>query len=227
MDCTVVNLHFLVQQKAVTKNLIAGSCGRAVIMYNSLDTTMLVHLLKCLLFWNAIPISNCSFRHYFPHSWELKTFTVTWPSQYRISHFLWQNTKSIRPTLTTEAPRMASRFPSAQLIPFYLSIWPQTSLGDCEAVRGPFYSHRFLSHVIIKMSNSYQIMIDDCKGTGWRNAILFKEGGDEIDTVVILKRSACQIDWQGCLEGRRKNLRTSLVSNNSQNSLWYASKHLF
>lgn len=154
MVCTVVNLHFLVQQKAVTKNLIAGSCGWAVVMYNSLDTTMLVHLLKSLLFWNAIPISNCSFHHYFPHSWELKTFTVAWPSQYRISHFLWQNTKSIRLTLTAKALRMASRFPSAQLIPFYLSIWPQTLLGDCEAIRGPLQIPLFLlSQVFVPCHN--------------------------------------------------------------------------
>lgn len=155
------HLTLVVQQKAVTKNLTAGSCGAAVMLYDSLDTVMLVCLIKYILFWNAIPIRNCSFPHYFPHSWELKTFTLAWPSQYRISHFLWQNTKSIRSTLTTKALRMAFRFPSAQLIPFYLSIWPQPLLGDCEAIRGPyrspsFCSPRFLSHhIIIKVSISY------------------------------------------------------------------------
>lgn len=132
-----MSIKTLQLQKTVTKNLIAGSYRAAVMLYNSLDTAMLVCLLMYIFFQNAIPIRNCSFRHYFPHIWELKAFTLNWPSQYRISHFLWQNTKSIRPTLTTKALRMASRLPSAQLIPSYLSIWPQPLLGDCEAVQGP------------------------------------------------------------------------------------------
>lgn len=120
---------------------------------------------KNIFFPDAIPIRSYSFCHYFPHIWELKTFPLTSPSQHRISHFLWQHTKSIRPALTTKALRMSSRISSAQPIPSYPSIWPEPLLGDCEAVWGPpldpspsfFPSCCFpglLSHFVINVSSS-------------------------------------------------------------------------
>lgn len=118
---------------------------------------------------------------------------------------------------------MSSGIPSAQPIPSYPSIWPEPLLGDCEAAWGPpldpspsfFSSFCFpglLSHFVINVSSSNQIMIDGCKVTGWRNATLFEGGGHEIDTVVTLKRPICQLDRQGCLEGRMWTIILFLIT---------------
>lgn len=166
-------------------------------------------------------VRNYSFcRFFLTYVTDLKTFPLTWPSQHSISYFLWQHTKSIRPTLTTKALRMASRSPSAPPIPFYLSIWPWTIAWRLWSRTGPsircvtlcfswLLLPRLLSHFAINVSTGNQIMTDGCM---WRNVTLSEGGGHEIDTVVTLKRPVCQVDGQGCLAGKRKNVKNWYIS---------------